>query len=360
MPEELVDILRRRIEVTLDGEEIIQLHFRRGRVYSDALGDLDAALACYQAVLEQESRNRTALEACERIFFRREEWQRLYEVYEKLVDVAEGDEELAGIYARMARLSSEALDTTDERGEAIELWERVLDIRGEEPEALAALAELYARREKWEELVEIIERQVLVAETDEHRIRLFKRLGRIWSDKLERDSNALDAWLRADEVDPRDLEILRSLAHLYETLQSWDELSNTIRRIIEVGQEQDSITEDEMIGLYAKLGGLEGDILGRVDEAVDAWRRVTALDPGDFRALDALEKLFTREARWEECIDVLEKRALVLDDAEARIDTMLQAAAIWEEKVENLYESAAVYERVRQSDPGNMRAFERL
>lgn len=360
MYEELVDILRRRIEVTLDGDEIIKLHFRRGRVYSDALGDLNAALACYESVLEQESRNRTALEACERIFFRREEWQRLHEVYEKLVDVADGDDELAGVYARMARLSSEALDVEDEKDDAIELWERVLDIRGEEPQALGALAELYARREKWDELVDIIERQVQVAETPVEQIMLFKRLGRLWSDKLERDSNALDAWLRADALDPRDLEILRSLEHLYETLQSWEELSNTLRRIIEVGQEQGGISEDDMIALYAKLGGLEGDILGRVDEAVDGWRRVMALDPSDFRALDALEKLFTREARWEECIDILEKRALVLDDDGARIDTLLQAAAIWEERVGNLNEAAAVYERVRGADAANMRASERL
>lgn len=85
MYEELVDVLRRRIEITFDGEEIITLHFRRGRVYSDTPGDLDAALAWNQAVLEQESRNRTTLEACERNFFRREQWEKLFDVYEKLV-----------------------------------------------------------------------------------------------------------------------------------------------------------------------------------------------------------------------------------------------------------------------------------
>jgi tetratricopeptide (TPR) repeat protein len=360
MYEQLVDILRRRIAVTVDGDEIIELHFRRGRIYSDALNDLDAALRCYEAVLEQESRNRTALAACERIFFRREDWLRLYEVYEKLVDVAENDTEMADIYAHMARLSSEALDRADEKNDAIELWERVLDIRGDEPQALGALAELYARRRMWQELVEIIERQVQVAVSDRERIVFFKRLGRIWAERLGSDNNALDAWLRADELDRNDLETLRALAHLYETLQSWDELSTVLGRIVDVGQEQDAISEEEMIALYARIGEIEGDILGRVDLAVDAWSKVVALDPGDFRALDALEKLFTREARWEECIDVLQKRALMLDNEQARVDTLLQAAAIWEEKVENLDEAAAIYARVHESDPTNERASERL
>jgi tetratricopeptide (TPR) repeat protein len=103
-------------------------------------------------VLEQESRNRRALECGEAIYFRREEWANLYATYEKLVDVADGDDELADTYARMARLSSEALDQ-DER--AVDLWGRVLDIRGEDTTALAALADLHQRRGKWEELVEV-------------------------------------------------------------------------------------------------------------------------------------------------------------------------------------------------------------
>ena len=89
MYDELVEILRRRIEVTLDGDEIVAMQLRRGQIYAEALGDLDAALVCYEQILEQDTRNRAALEAQEQIFFRREDWQRLHEVYEKLVDTAD-------------------------------------------------------------------------------------------------------------------------------------------------------------------------------------------------------------------------------------------------------------------------------
>ena len=357
MYDDLAEILRRRIEVVQDPDEQLELYFRRGAIFSDALADLDQSLACYMAVLEHESRNRRALEAIEAIHFRREAWPKLFETYEKLIDVAADDAEMADVYARMARISSDALANEDR---SIELWTRVLDIRGEEPQALAALAELCTRRERWEELVEIIERQVAVAQSDREQITLYKRLGRVWEDKLQRERNALDAWLAADRLDGNDLETLRALAHLYRSTQAWDELSQTLGRIIEVGQLSNQITEVETIELYAQLGQLEGEVLGRVDAAVEAWRRVIAIDPGDFRALAALEQLFTREGRWEEAIDVLEKRALVLDDEVQRRDTMLQAASTWEEKVEDLTRAAAVYERVRQSDPTNSVASERL
>ncbi len=357
MSEDLVEILRRRIEVVQDPDEQLELVFRRGELFADVLGDLEQALGCYNAILDRDSRNRRALEAIENIHFRREEWKPLFDTYEKLVDTADSDAEMADIYARMARICSDALNDEDK---AIELLGRVLDIRGEEPQALSALADLTTRGEKWEELVEIVERQIAVAQGHREQIALYKRLGDIWENKLSRERNALDAWLAADRLDSRDPETLQSLARLYRSTQAWDELSQTIRRILDVGQRNATVSESEVIELYAQLGQLEGDVLGRVEEAIAAWRQVIAIDPSDFRALSALENLFVREARWEESIDVLEKRALVLDDEQQRRDTLLQAAATWEEKVEDLSRAAQVYERVRASDPTNSTASERL
>jgi tetratricopeptide (TPR) repeat protein len=357
MYDELVEILRRRVEVTMDGDEIVNLHLRRGQIYGEALADFDAALKCYEQILEQESRNRFALEAQEGIFFRREDWKRLFEVYEKLVDIAEGDDEMAGLYARMARIASDALGDDES---ASDLLARVLDISGDEPKALATLGELYARSEKWDELIEVVERRVGVTEAVEDQVELYKMLGKIWNEKLGRERNSLDAWLLASELSPDDPETLRALASLYRATQSWEELSHTLQRIIEVAQLVGNITEEDLIELYSQLGQLEGELLGRVNEAVDAWRRVMALDAGNFRAMSALEQLFTREARWEEGIEVLERRALVVEDPAARLDTLLQAASIWEEKVLDLEKAAEVYRRVHEAEPSNVLASQRL
>jgi tetratricopeptide (TPR) repeat protein len=359
MHTELAEILRRRVEITVSIDDQLALYFRLGKVQAEVLGDTDAAIACYGKVLEQDSRNRTALEALERIYFKREEWTKLYEIYEKLVDVARGDEELADVYAHMARIASDALQNDEQ---AVDLWGRVLDLRGEDFTALVAISEVHERREHWRDLVEMLERLVRIADSPEQKIPLYKRLGRVWAEKLSRERNALEAWMHAYELDRQDLETLRALAALYRSTQAWHELSNTLREIIEVGQmaADGQVSEDELIELYAQLGQLEGEIIGRVDESVEAWRRVLALSPADFRALAALEQLFTREARWEETIEVLEKRALVLDDRRERQQTLLQAGSIWEEKVGDKGQAAQVFERVRAADASNSLASERL
>ena len=72
-------------------------------------------------------------------------------------------------------------------------------------------------------------------------------------------------------------------------------------------------------------------MLGRTDEAIAAWREVLAIDPSDLRALTALEGLFERDGRRDESLDMLEKRAVLLEDDDERRATLLKAAAGWDE-----------------------------
>src|SRR6185503_21372560 len=110
------------------------------------------------------------------------------------------------------------------------------DLRGEDPVGLSALADLYERGGEWRELVDVLERQVRIFVDAVDKVPLHKRLGRVWAEKLDRQRNALDAWLAAYNLDPQDLETLRALAHIYRQTQSWEDLSLTLRRIIDVGQ----------------------------------------------------------------------------------------------------------------------------
>jgi golgin subfamily B member 1 len=155
------------------------------------------------------------------------------------------------------------------------------------------------------------------------------------------------------------VEGLRSLARRHQLAEAWNELAQTIRRLIEVGQLQDEIDEQETIDLYAQLGELEG-ARSNIADAIAAWREVIRIDASDLRALTALEDLFMRERRWEDVVDVLDKRALVLDDAPDRRETLLQAAAIWGEQLGDLTRAAEIYDRLWRADPSDQIASKRL
>jgi tetratricopeptide (TPR) repeat protein len=348
---ELADILRRRIALTTVTDDLVELYFRLGRVYSDALDDGDAAIKCYDTILDSDSRSARALEALERIYFKREDWARLFTVYEKMVDIAPGDEALADCYAHMARLQQDALGDEEK---ATDLWGRVIDLRGEDPIALEAQGDLHERRQEWRELVDVLERTVRITQDPHSRIALHKRLGPIWSERLNRERNALEAWEKVLEIDPSDLEALRAISELHKRTQAWPEYGQALRNLIDAGVTR--MHDDEVRELYAELGRLESDDLMRPQESIDAWRHVVQLDPGDSRALAALEKIFTSEARWEECIEILERKAALADDPAERLQVLLQAGAMWEEKVGDAQQASAVYDRVLAADPSNQTA----
>src|SRR4029078_7159811 len=142
---------------------------------------------------------REALDALEQLYFRSERWPELYGVYEKLVDVMDNGSGMADCYARMAKLAADALHNRDK---AVELWGRVVDIRGEDAIALSGLADLHEMAEEWKELTGVREKQVAATPDPDAKIPIYKRLGRIWGEKLSRERNSLESWQKVLELDP--------------------------------------------------------------------------------------------------------------------------------------------------------------
>src|SRR5262249_29140236 len=57
-----------------------------------------------------------------------------------------------------------------------------------------------------------------------------------------------------------------------------------------------------------------------------------------------------------ECIGALERKANVLDDPAQRVEVLLQAASVWEDKIGDRDRAGEVYERILQLDSQNMTA----
>lgn len=363
---ELADVLARRIAITTVTDELVELHLRLGQVHAEALGAADPAIASYNAILELEPRHRTALEALVAIYEHTARWSELFGTYEKLLDVASGDDEMAYCYARMAQIAGAAFAEREgeaaARQRAIELWGRVIDLRGEEPEALDHLAALHTEAGAWNELVEVLERRIRISPEVGEQIALYFQLGRVQREQLHQDRAALDAFYQVLQLDPGHIEALRIVAAIHRDGESWSDLGDTLRQLAELPHDGSdaALTDEERKGLYAELGRIEGELLLRPQEAIDAWCRVLELDGGDLPAYAALEHLYTQEARWEECIGLLERKAAVVDVEAQRIDVLMRIAMMWEEKVGDMESAARAYERVLAIAPSQTMASERL
>src|SRR6185437_888308 len=95
-----------------------------------------------------------------------------------------GDSAEADIRAKMAYLYADRLNDIPN---ALETWKRVLELRGEDQEALAALANLYERMGQWAELCEILERHYDIAPDDQQRVEVLLRRAKLFIEHLKRD-----------------------------------------------------------------------------------------------------------------------------------------------------------------------------
>ncbi|MBI2894767.1 MAG: tetratricopeptide repeat protein [Deltaproteobacteria bacterium] len=354
--EPLGDVLRKRIRIAESDEAKVDLMYRLGELSERELNLPDDAVRLYNDILANlDAQHGPSIKNLQNLYVQLGDYPNLFAVYEKELDIVSGDSAQADIFAKMASLASEQLDDVQK---AVEIWNKVLDIRGEDAEALGALAILYERQENWRDLVDVLERQVATAGDENSQVAIYQKLGEVWGVRLGRDRNALENWQKVLDIDPGNMQALRALAGVYRNTQAWDELVSTLNRLIEVGLTE--LGDEEVREIYASLGELYGDTLMQPYEAVESWRKVLEVEPTDMRALAALERLHTQEGQWEECVAVLGRKADALQEPQERIDVYLQIAGMWDDKLGDRDSAGPAYQSILGIDPLHEQAFRAL
>ena len=117
---------------------------------------------------------------------------------------------------------------------------------------------------------------------------------------------------------------------------------------------------DQTRDYYAQVGRIQAEYLMDTNASIDAWRHVVELEPNSLEALAALERLYSGEARWQEVVQVLERKGKVVETVPEKIDVLMQVASIWEEQIGNKTEAAGVYLEILELDQGYMPAHDAL
>jgi golgin subfamily B member 1 len=351
----LVEILEMLASTVPSDDDKVGYIYRMGNVLETQLNEMERARVAYHRIVDNlDPRHRDSLGRLEMIYAEREAWSELFTVYEKMKEATESDAAQADLFAKMGVIASDCLN---DMTRAVGLWKSVLEIKGEDGRALDALADLYSRQENWSELVDVLERAVTIAEEEETRVRIYSQLGMVWGECLSRDRNALDNWQNVLGIEPRNVRALQAVAKIFEANQEWQDLVETLERIIEAGAAEFEL--EELKGYYAKLGTILETTLERPMDAIDAWRKAAELDMTDLKPLEALERLYSTQAMWEELVAVLGKKGELLE-GQGQIDAWLEQARIIEEKLEEPRRAIEPYGRILEVSPLHVRAFEKM
>ncbi len=353
---ELAGVLEARAVASEDPQETVELYTRLGEVYEEQLGRTDDAIRAFRVIFDElDPSNATALAALGRVYEVTEQWSALASVYERELENAVGDYEEAEIRARMARLAAERLNQIDA---SIEGWKRVLDLRGEDPEALWALADLYQRQGQWAELTDVLERHFDIADSDEDRVSILIRRARLFSDQLNRGDEALETWHRVLDIDFSNVVALRAIAQVWRERNDPHELVSALHAMIDRAGEL--LQTDEQKAVYRELGKTYGEVLQQSFEASEAWTNLLRVDPTDFEAMDELEKIYVAGERPVDVVGVKRQRAEALGDSEEKIRELLEVTELWRKDIQDYDQATRDFERVLEIEPSHQAAFESL
>jgi tetratricopeptide (TPR) repeat protein len=182
--------------------EQVRIRLEIARIQLEQLMDRVGAALTWAEVVDMEPSNRIALDALEQLLLEEREWQRLTEVLEHRIGVAEEPRIQAQLWKRIGDIRRGELR---ELQRAIEAFQSILDLKTGHDDAVYAqtqLVELNRELERWPDVEEGLRRLILLADRDSERVRLLCDTAEIVGGRLGRSEDALDLLKRVLDLSP--------------------------------------------------------------------------------------------------------------------------------------------------------------
>ena len=273
-------------------------------------------------------------------------WDRLADLYEGMAEEAETAVGASDLLMEVATIRAEQKKPREAEAQL----RRVLGMLPNEPVARARIEELYRGEGRWVELAASLEERtdprLGTAAPEAERPQLLRELATMYTEKLQRPHDAIDAFERLRHLSPADTAILFQLASLYGSVGRWSKVIETLARVSEVSEGSPEAREalHSIARIYVKE-------LELPERAHDAYNQLVTTWPDDVEAWAALDSLYQANARWTELADVLRRRAALDRDPAARAALLSRRAQVLTDWLNAPEEAAAALRHARTIAP---------
>ncbi len=323
-----------------------------GRVKDLRLDDADGAEAAFRRALEVDPASPEALDALTELFTRRGRVRDLVIALEQKLEAAAGLEEKKATLLEMARIYDGQLQ---DREEAISALKRVLELDGADATALAAIAALYRREQRFADLAGILARARDLAQDGAARVAYQLQIAALHENELADDEAAVEAYRAALGLDDTNRDALSGLERLYTKLDRFAELNRVYERQAELATEP-----REKVRILGKSAAIWQEKLSDPARAIEKNEAVLSLDGQNLAAARNLETLYRREGAWEKLIAVLQHHASLTQDRRELVSLTVQVGDVWSKELGRADRAEAMYAGALQQDPDSREAISAL
>ncbi len=269
--------------------------------------------------------------------------------YAPLRDALIGASRVSGLSvdARKQRLREVAALSEQRLGDvegAIAAWRGVAALDPADREARAALARLLSGAERWDELVDVLEREALSHANPAPKAEIYRQLAELHRHRRGDLKASIVALRQLREIAPHDAPSRDALCDALLEAGATLEAIPLLRQRIDASQ---GAARADLLRVLARV--LEEDV-GDEEGAFDAWARLLDENPSDLDAIGHMEALDEAAGRHERRLNTLSYRVEVCSPEE-RPSVLARMARIANDGLGDLDRAAELYAQALELAP---------
>ena len=185
---------------------------------------------------------------------------------------------------------------------------------------------------------------------------MLRDIAGIYRDHVKSDSALVTVLTQIVQLDADDLRSVRELVRVYEALQRWRDLLTMQARQAELEAEPTVRAE-----LWRAIARRWLEQFSNVQNAVEAYEKLHAVDPGDREAVDRLRELYVKRRSYKPLYDLLSQQAEAAEPGRRRgASCWTEMAKLAAERLDMGPQAVALYKRVLEEDPSSAGALDAL
>ncbi len=320
---ELVMVLSRRADAAATPARGRDYRAEAAEILEVQLNDPGRARDLYEQGLAQDPGHQAASEALARIYERTGDYAGFVKILEQRVSAERGDDKLK----TMCRIAEIHEDQLKDDAEAIRRYDAVLTVDPHSLDALRGLDRLYSKAGRFQDLLENLQHQILLAATPRQKIQLWERVAGIHDEEFLDHEKAASAWEKVLAIDSAHEGALTALVRHYRALDRFEDVAGLYERHLKLASEP-----ARQLELTLALGRVLLEQIGAPERAMKAYERALEIDPENAAALETLARIRESAGDADAALSAIEALAQKATSPEAKAEQYVRAAKLLESR----------------------------